>query len=355
MKHQNKRGEVGIMVRGDRLSLRWSFNGERKYLSLGLEDTKLNRAIMQQIASEIETDIKNDRYDRTLDKYRRKTTAARGITINDFFAEYWKTRVYSAHRTYQGFAAPVNHLSNFIGDQDINTITSDQAWEFSRFLPVPLDTRRIYLYKLNKMWDWGITNELIKTPNHWLAIARSIPKKKYNPEPLTEEETRKILEAAEGNHYYPFIKFLFLTGCRIGEAAALKWEDIRSDFSQIFFYSPKTNETRYITCTPELIELLKSTQPFEVDPGDPVFKSDRNSAIIVANFRRRNWKQILIKAGVPYKRPYITRSTMIHNSLEKGVPPVHLSRIVGNSVQVLIQHYMGRQSNNTQLPSWLDE
>jgi integrase len=53
-----------------RLRLRWSCQGERFSLSLGLDDTQLGRTIAQGRVSQIETDIITGKFDRTLAKYR---------------------------------------------------------------------------------------------------------------------------------------------------------------------------------------------------------------------------------------------------------------------------------------------
>ena len=49
---------------------------------------------------------------------------------------------------------------------------------------------------------------------------------------LTAEELQAVLDRMYGVDYY-FTKFLALTGCRIGEAAALKLDDIDSDYIRI--------------------------------------------------------------------------------------------------------------------------
>ena len=53
-----------------RLRLRWSCEGERFSLSIGLDDTQLGRTIAQGRVSQIETDIITGKFDRTLATYR---------------------------------------------------------------------------------------------------------------------------------------------------------------------------------------------------------------------------------------------------------------------------------------------
>jgi len=59
---------------------------------------------------------------------------------------------------------------------------------------------------------------------------------KAGADPLSREETRLLLDVADG-HYpkdYPLFLLLFRTGLRIGEAFALKWGDI--DFNGRFIH-----------------------------------------------------------------------------------------------------------------------
>ncbi|MBR2556497.1 MAG: site-specific integrase [Aeriscardovia sp.] len=51
-----------------------------------------------------------------------------------------------------------------------------------------------------------------------------------NHRALTVEETKLLMKNAEGSYYYNLFRFLLITGCRIGEAAALTWFDV--DFNR---------------------------------------------------------------------------------------------------------------------------
>ena len=66
-----KKGSVSVGVDKGWLRLSWRVSGKRYYLTLGLPDDRVNRAIAQQKALAIEKDILYNEFDPTLDKFRR--------------------------------------------------------------------------------------------------------------------------------------------------------------------------------------------------------------------------------------------------------------------------------------------
>jgi integrase len=72
-------------------------------------------------------------------------------------------------------------------------------------------------------------------------------KRETDRTPFRAEERDAILAAFEQNtyspkyappchsYYLPYVKFLFMTGCRPEEAAALKWKHIQGDCERIRF------------------------------------------------------------------------------------------------------------------------
>lgn len=63
---------------------------------------------------------------------------------------------------------------------------------------------------------------------------------------LTVTEQKIFLTEAKGQYYYEFLAFLVTTGMRIGEAAALNWEDI--DLSESVIHITKTMTYDYAGC-----------------------------------------------------------------------------------------------------------
>ncbi|MGD2184297.1 tyrosine-type recombinase/integrase [Lusitaniella coriacea] len=100
-------------------------------------------------------------------------------------------------------------------------------------------------------------------------------------------------------HYYPFVSFLFLTGCRPGEAIALSWGDVLKETivfngsvyrhgSQRFKTAgSKNNKKRLFPCNDKLKTLLEEIKPVDVLSSDWVFPSLRGKDINYGNFSNR--------------------------------------------------------------------
>jgi integrase len=71
-----RRGTVAVENVRDFLRLRWSYQGERHTLSLGLPDSKVNREVAESRAKIINGDLATGNFDPTLRKYKPQTATA---------------------------------------------------------------------------------------------------------------------------------------------------------------------------------------------------------------------------------------------------------------------------------------
>jgi integrase len=65
-------GEPKIKINHGRIQIVLTYRGVRKYLSLGLPDSKSNRVYAEAKKSQIASDLINDNFDPSLEKYRRE-------------------------------------------------------------------------------------------------------------------------------------------------------------------------------------------------------------------------------------------------------------------------------------------
>jgi integrase len=189
----------------------------------------------------------------------------------------------------------------------------------------------------------------------------------------TWDEALAILEYVKNNsrikHWYNFIKFKFLTGCRTGEAVALMWQDIDWDKERILIrrtydrytkkFYPLKNDSSYkgelvrrfpMPKDGELWQLLKSIE--QGQDNEVVFKS-KSKKIIDINVFHDTWsgrsdrgsKGIipeLIKQGKvsKYLSPYNTRHTFIYHAIfDLGHDEKVVSKWCGHTVGVSAKHY----------------
>jgi integrase len=150
----------------------------------------------------------------------------------------------------------------FFGTEDVRTIGTDRITTYYESLLGKVCNKTIF----NKL---GVQHSFFKSMYDREAIAYmpKFPKVKYSrrePMWISKDEQFKILFAMPEPHRPIFI-FLFESGCRHGEARALKWSDIdfdraaitiRHNFSGTILTTPKDGEERKIPLTKALRELL---------------------------------------------------------------------------------------------------
>lgn len=170
------------------------------------------------------------------------------------------------------------------------------------------------------------------------------------------------------------IEFLFLTGCRLGEAFALKWHDIKKDW--IIFDESYSTETQIIKPTKtdtirifktknyyKLLNLLeKNRNSKDFNPKDYVFKTlagkhfDRLKLNELWNGKNKGKRDNQLTdryyPGVvtrlanegkisQYLKPSSTRHTFITLQAQAGADLKLLADSCGNSVDVIYNHYLG--------------
>ncbi|MEG4852833.1 tyrosine-type recombinase/integrase [Microcoleus sp. B5-D4] len=196
---------------------------------------------------------------------------------------------------------------------------------------------------------------------------------------FTREERDIIIKAfyesdkPATRHAAPLVEFLFLTGCRSGEAFALEWKDVflGRDKEYIRFnksyngklkntQTTKTGTIRLFKIYPKLNELLLRIKPDNTKPTDLVFVNTRGGAYNSGNLGILwNGKCETNKNGIESKKdgvltrlvdvgkisfylaPYHTRHTFITLMANAGTNLLLLATACGNSVEVIQRHYLG--------------
>ena len=179
------------------------------------------------------------------------------------------------------------------------------------------------------------------------ARLRPLPAEKVPKDPeglyLEPDELRRVLDQLQGTYFY-FAKFLVLTGCRIGEAAALRLDDIKETYINVSrSYSALSYETtapknshsnREVYIQPELAEFLaeylKFRKIFMMAHGirtDLLFFNRNGTTFSEAVFRRKLAKLVCSK----HVHPHIFRHTHTALLAEQGVTLDAIARRLGHA------------------------
>ncbi|ELR97394.1 tyrosine-type recombinase/integrase [Gloeocapsa sp. PCC 73106] len=382
----NKSSKGTAKIENDKgwLRIRFTHQQKRYAFALGLPDTQLNRKVAADKAHKIELDILSDNFDATLEKYKslknNHKSSPQFLTGEDIIQRFIdrKAKTVSTPRSLEKYQTVLKYLQNFqckdgnqkisLADLPLNIWTETHFEEFYEHLSKKLSplTLKQYLVWLSAIWQWGIAEKMIKQEDPWLTLINrvKVPPKQM-PKPFNRAEIHKIINGFEHSKYYShytdFVKFLFGTGCRTGEAIGLRWQHLNDDCSTVWIgeslsrgirKATKTNRARTITLTPKLQKILGERRPDSFNPEALVFGSPLGNPIDDHNFRNRAWKSILNQVNVEYRKPYNTRHTLISHALDQGMSPVTVAQLTGHDVQTLYENYAGNVKSRPMLPEF---
>lgn len=155
----------------------------------------------------------------------------------------------------------------------------------------------------------------------------------------TDAEFEKLCDAA-GPHFRPLLEFLWLTGCRPGEASRIDAKDVVWEASVVVVREHKTKhkgKTRSIPLHPDALSLLRRLA--ERSPTGPLLRNRdgmpwNKNALVLAMRRCRD------RAGLPTKQMYGIRHSFATQALIDGVENAKVAAILGHSSTVMLsKHY----------------
>lgn len=167
---------------------------------------------------------------------------------------------------------------------------------------------------------------------------------------LNIEETTSFLEAAKDSWYYNLYRFLLASGCRCGEAGALRLTDISNGFVHInrtltsnvlgtvmMGDSAKTKHSKrripYTDAMRDAVEDQRSMNRAlwadESDLQKTIFRSEKGSLVRGQNVNK-DIERICKKAGIKKFGGHAFRDTFATRALESGMRPNTLKEILGH-------------------------
>ncbi len=341
-------------LRGN-LRLRWSYQGKRQCLSLGLYDTPLARKVAQGKATIIEADLVTGNFDDTLRKYKGVSADKPQectFTAVGLFAKFTDQRKVDP-RTLEKYSAIATKLRDYFQSRNAN-VSIEAADRFREWLGESIApiSQKEYIGTIGTCWNWAVKENLVPDSPWGDVLKRVKVPPKQRPRPFSKAEISAILDGFKGNRYYryytDFVTFLLGTGCRTGEAIGLRWAHLSEDCGKVWIgesvsrgirKSTKTNRDREFRLSEPLQTMLLHRRPETYRPDDFVFPSPKGKALVDRNFRKRAWIQTLKNAGVEYRKPYNCRHTFISHSLAHGVNPMAIAQMTGHDPEILFKHY----------------
>jgi len=307
-----------------------------------------------------------------IDKPRAFVPAS--ITIAEFFAQYEDTAKHTMKRrsleTLHDIARL--HLLPAFGAIKLKDLTRERVQRlYSDKLDAGLSAARVRRIH-------GVLSSALNTAVRWKLLEHNVckevsPPRVPQPEirPLSKEEAKRFIAAAEGDRYEALFVLGLTSGARWGELTGLFWSDLDLDDSRVMhiqrslingygghtFDTPKTRGSRRsVGLTKLAVEALKRHRKRQEDEGFPVegdalvFTNNVGKPLHASNFIRRNFKPLLKRAGLPDTNWHAaTRHTCTCILLLEGVNPKSVAMQMGwSSVAFMLENYARF------LPGWGD-
>jgi integrase len=187
-------------------------------------------------------------------------------------------------------------------------------------------TKHDYKAMLRIFYRWLRGTEDYPEEVRWIRSGRR--RKKMLPEELlTEDEVKRLAEAAKNPRDRAFILVLYESGCRIGEILTLKIKNVQfDDYGAVLMVSGKTGDrrVRIIASVPALASWL-DIHPKKNDPNAPLWISlgtRYGKSILTYSAMRCILRELAHEAGIKKRvYPYLfrhSRATRLANSLTEA-------------------------------------
>lgn len=213
---------------------------------------------------------------------------------------------------------------------------------------VSAGTQRNAFTCLKRALDAAVRDGLIES-NPLLQVARPVAPRAQVPVTPAEAVDTVILPAVADLRIGPMVTFVALTGCRLGEAAGLRWADVDLEAATATIRrssptatSTKTERARTVPLLPEVVETLRATRKRQreerllmgegwQDSDGLVFTTGSGTPLDLHN-ARRDLARILRRNDLPADRPFHSlRHGLASRLLARDVPLPVVSAILGHS------------------------
>jgi len=213
----------------------------------------------------------------------------------------------------------------------------------------------------NQQWrsDWTIRSvvAMVQRPFNWAARMGLIARNPFggishpsgeSGRPMTDEEFRSLLRSTDAR-FRRVLMFLRLTGCRPGELAALRWENVAIAQASIVLRKHKTvratkdRKPRVIVLVPPVVALLgfmMREQTYTINPNSPVFQNANGGAWTRFSLAARI-KRLKKRLGLPEDcRLYALRHRFGTQAVMNGLDTKTLAQLMGHTSTRMTEHYI---------------
>lgn len=201
-----------------------------------------------------------------------KSTLGDVIALNRLVELYLDSRELKPS-TRLNYESAFRQIVDILGDLTTASLTAPQALRRLSESKKAQSTLNRYIVLLNGLLAWSYDFGYMSEKVHIRSFKEKQIKSDASENYLEADELSDVLHQLEGSMAYYVSRFLVLTGCRIGEASALTWDDIDDRYVHITkawkrengTSTPKTaHSVRDIFIQPELRTFLREYRKYRL-------------------------------------------------------------------------------------------
>lgn len=324
---------MSIYKRGDKWYIYVTYpDGRRFRKSIGTKKEA------EKIEQKLRSEILNDKWE---------IKEKKEILFSELVDKYLKyAKASKAESSYRSDICRIRgHLLPYFGKTPLKSITSQMIDEFK--------IMRVQQGAAHKTINHDLVNlsHMLKMAIRWGYLdhnpASNVVKLKVPKNPpkfLSQDEIKKLIEAAKHSHIYPLIITALHTGMRKSELLNLKWTDV--DFQQCIIkvqskadWHTKNYKHRIIQMTPILQQTLKEHKLHQDENGvDCEYVFTYEGERILQDVRR-SFRTILKLAGLKDVTLHTLRHTFASQLAMAGVPLMDIQVLMGHqSFETTLQY-----------------
>lgn len=235
-------------------------------------------------------------------------------------------------KTLEHYVKEVRNVINFLG-KSIGDITSMDLRMYYGYMrevkgmkAITVQTR---LHYLSSFWDFLITEEL--TRSNPVKKVGTLKLEKEIKKPFSVEEMERLRDACSSVRDRAMIEFLYSSGVRVSEMAALNVGDIEMGRQELIVYGKGSKERKTYLTDSAKFYLKRYLKERDAKDSEPLFGTehcpDRRLSVAGIQYMLR---QLGARAGVEKTHPHRFRRTIATDLLARGMPIEQVKEFLGH-------------------------
>lgn len=358
----------GVELRGDTLRIRFKWHGKRCSETLTYPTTQAGIAaaarLRDQVAQMIRLGVFNEQ--KYAELFPTSPNAAYSVSrAFGPFAQVWLDSRSITEGTRDNYKSTLNvWWMPYLATTPLHAMSPAFMRELVVRIPWTSDgVKANAMSKLSTILDSAVADKLItENPMEGLDIPERTDAK---VDPFTLAEADLIIEKLYATEHWPsqiyaaFFEFAFYSGMRLGEIAALRWEEVNFEKRMVHVCRTvakkqvvertKTKKNRYVLLNDRSIHALQVAKAYverrakgkgRVTEFPYCFPPSKGAEFIQqTSDLHHQWRPTLKALGIRYRPPYNARHTYATMCLMAGMMPAFIAKQLGHSIQILLTRY----------------